>query len=380
MFDIEETAPAMEVNAGFISKLETEGGTKTAAASLPYIKDRLREGSFVDRIIPPKRVQPTELTRSTEHDTLTKIVDIEPDSRAMSINFRDQPDAQYINGKRYAIAFFTISSLKFEITETELLAYEMPITKIIEKNAIKDMVEVKDRVYLNHIEAAVNAMQEEGVGTSAFSTLGGQKSVSKVKGANALKQSADDFVARTILRSDIVKLKKLLKRQVVDSAGDQIRAGRLRPVIMLMTESDADDFDNWTNEETGDKIQGEILVNGYGYKKVSGLRLIRSIKNDILREGNVYVFTEHNFLGRNYILNDIKFYVDKIANKIHWQAWMDVGMGIGNIASIVKLELYSGDASDEEKNRDVIPMEEYELGGMNNKVAEGLTFPNLSVY
>ena len=154
------------VNSGFIERLETEGPTKTAAASLNYIKDRLRESSFTDMILPNERVVRGDLQRSTEHDTLVKIIDIEPGSRAMAINFRGQPTAQYIQGKRYAISFFTISSLKFEIVEQELMAYEMPITRIIEENSLKDMVEIKDREFLNHIDACIDAMQAEGNGSA----------------------------------------------------------------------------------------------------------------------------------------------------------------------------------------------------------------------
>ena len=376
------------VNSGFIERLETEGPTKTAAASLNYIKDRLRESSFTDMILPNERVVRGDLQRSTEHDTLVKIIDIEPGSRAMAINFRGQPTAQYIQGKRYAISFYTISSLKFEIVEQELMAYEMPITRIIEENSLKDMVEIKDREFLNHVEAAVNAMQAEGntSGSTAFKTstfnagTTGGRSISKIKGSLALQQTSDDFVVHAIQRPDIVKIKKLLKRQIVDGNGVTIRAGRLKPALMLMTESDADDFDSWTLEDYGDKLQSETALDGYTYNKVLGLRVIRTIKNDILREGNVYVFTSPEFFGRNYTLNDVKFYIDKVANRIFWQAWMDIGMGIGNIASVVKLELYSGDASDSASNSDVIPMEEEDLGTLNNKVSEGLTFPAINVF
>jgi len=369
------------VNSGFIERLETEGSTKTAAASLNYIKDRLRESSFADMIIPNERVVRGDLQRSTEHDTLVKIVDIEPGSRAMAVNFRGQPTAEYVNGKRYAIGFFTISSLKFEIIEQELMAYEMPVTRIIEENSLKDMVEVKDREFLNHVESCIDAMQGEGNGgTTSFSVLGGEIGVSKLKGVLAQQQTTDNYNVQAIQRADIVELKKLLKRQVLDGSGNVVRQGRLRPALMLMTESDADDFDQWTHEDYGDRLQSETALDGYTYNKVLGLRIIRTIKNDILREGNVYVFTAPEFFGRNYTLNDVKFYIDKVANRIFWQAWMDVGMGFGNIASVVKLELYSGDSNDSSANTSVIPVEEEELGGLNNKAADGLTYPSLNVF
>lgn len=369
------------VNSGFIERLETEGPTKTAAASLNYIQDRLRESSFADMIVPNERVVRGDLQRSTEHDTLVKIVDIEPGSRAMAVNFRGQPTAEYVNGKRYAIGFFTISSLRFEIAEQELMAYEMPITKIIEENSLKDMVEVKDREFLNHVESCINAMQAEGnSGSSAFSVIGGQRTVSKIKGVLATQSGggATDYTPYAIQRQDIVRIKKLLKQQIMVS-GETVRAGRLKPALMLMTETDVDDFDAWTHEDYGDRLQSETLLDGYTYSKILGLRIIRTIKNDILREGNVYVFTAPEFFGRNYTLNDVKFYIDKVANRIFWQAWMDVGMGFGNIAAVVKLELYPGDAT-HALATSVTPVEESALGALNNKAADGLTFPSINVF
>ncbi|MFZ9527349.1 MAG: hypothetical protein ACO27L_05405 [Schleiferiaceae bacterium] len=384
-----ETYSAELINAGFIERLDTrEGQSKTAAASLTYIKDRLREASFTDMIIPNERVVRGDLQRSTEHDTLVKIVDIEPGSKAMPLNFRGLPTATYVNGKRYAIGFFTISSEKFEIVEQELMAYEMPVTRIIEENSLKDMVEVKDREFLIHVEACVEGMQSEGNGGAvAFNTSnvndGSVVGVSKLKGSLALAATTNDFVVRAIQRPDIVNIKKLLKRQILDTSGNVIRAGRLRPAVMLITESDADDFDQWTLEDLGSQLTGETAVEGWSYNKAVGLRIIKTIKNDILREGNVYVFTAPEFFGRNYTLNDVKFYIDKIVNRIHWQAWMDVGMGIGNVAAVVKLELYSGSVvtgATDYGYEAAQPVAVENLGQQNNKVADGLTFPRVVVF
>jgi len=257
----------------------------------------------------------------------------------------------------------------------------MPITKIIEENSLKDMVEVKDREFLNHVESCINAMQAEGnSGSSAFSVFGGQRTVSKIKGVLATQSGggATDYTPYAIQRQDIVRIKKLLKQQITVS-GETVRAGRLKPALMLMTETDVDDFDQWTHEDYGDRLQSETLLDGYTYSKVLGLRIIRTIKNDILREGNVYVFTAPEFFGRNYTLNDVKFYIDKVANRIFWQAWMDVGMGFGNIAAVVKLELYAGDATNAAATS-VIPVEESAIGALNNKAADGLTFPSINVF
>ena len=377
------------VNSGFVENIGTRDGmAKAADAAGSYIKDRLREASFADMIIPNQRVVRSDLQRSTEHDTLVRIIDIEPGSRAMPLNFRGSPEATYISGKRYAIAFYTIASQKFEITEQELAAYEMPITEILEENSLKDMVEVKDREFLLHIEACIDAMQEEGNGGAvAFHATnvnaGAVIGISKVKGSMALAAAADDFTPRAIQPSDIVNIKKLLMREVSDSSGETIRAGRLLPSIALITSSDMTDFDQWTVEDNGSALQSEIAKDGWSYNKAKGLKFIKTIKNDILREGNVYVFTEHEFLGRNYTYNDVKFYIDKQFNKIFWAAWMDVGMGIGNIASVVKMELYSGSVTDSAETAGYAaaePKELEQLGATNQKVGVLPTFPSIAVF
>jgi hypothetical protein len=107
--------------------------------------------------------------RSVNHDTLVKIVDVEPKSRAMAISFRGAPTARFIRGSKAEVAFFTISSEMFQKTEQELLAYEMPITKIIEENSVKDIQEIEDREFVIHIEAAVQALQTEANGGASAS-------------------------------------------------------------------------------------------------------------------------------------------------------------------------------------------------------------------
>ena len=379
---------AEQFNTGFIERLNRGQEKEAAANALTFIKDRLRENCFCDMIVPSRQVVRSELERSTEHDTLVYIDDIEPGSRAMTLTFRGQPDATYVSGKRYAISFWTISSLKFEIVEQELAAYRMPVTRIIEENSIKDMLEVKDREFIVHIDACVEAFQEEGNGGAvAFNSTnvnaGSVIGVSKIKSVNALARATDDFVPQAIQVADITSIKQLLKSEVFDANDAPVRNGRLRPAVMLMTESDSDLFDNWTTEDVGSPHQSKSIVEGYTYDKVKGLRIIRTIKNDILRQGNVYVFTEAGFFGRNFIYNDIKFYVDKKANRIFWQAWMDIGMGFANIAAVIKLELYSGAVTPTAEDTGyarAIPREESALGAQNNKVAEGLTFPHVELH
>lgn len=361
------------LNELFTSKLDSaEAKEKIAAFGGSYIRDRLREVSYARQILPPEMVTKADCQRSVNHDTLVKIVDIEPESRAMAITFRGQPKARFIRAARAEIPFYTISSEKFEKTEQELLAYEMPITKIIEDNSVKDIQEIEDREFTIHIESAVQALQQEanaGVVTTLNATnigLGAVVEAAVRKGELARIAATNDAVVRPLQRPDLVNLLKLLNQN------------RLRAERFLMTEGDFTDILQWTVEDLGDRLQSETTTDGYKYSMLLGHAFVRTVKTDILRPGNVYVFTKPEFFGKFYILNNVKFYIDKIANLITWQSWEDIAIGVINIASVRKLELYSGDATTVNADgilASVTPKVEEDLGAVNNRVDQGLVFP-----
>jgi hypothetical protein len=374
------SANAQQVNDLFFEKVGSEAGKeKIAEFGGAYIRDRLREVSFARKILPPQPVQRTECQRSMNHDTLVKMVDIEPNSKAMSMGFRGQPTARFIRGARYEIPFFTISSEKFEKTEQELLAYEMPITKIIEENSVKDIQSIEDRQFLIYIEAAVQAAQLNANGNAATKlnaqtvNAGTVVISSVIKGEGALSANAVDFAVHPVLKPDFIKLKKLLHRK------------HLRAERVLLTEPDYDDISAWTIQDVGMTIAGETAAEGWKSSTVCGLKIIRTIKTEILREGNIYCFAAPEFLGRFYVLNQTKFYIDKIANLITWQSWEDIAIGIGNIAAIVKLELYCGSVVPGQLDTGSaagVPLTEEDslFAPVNNGADAGQTYPQVTEF
>lgn len=372
------SVPARVMNDLFTQKLGTaEGKEKIAEYGGTYVRDRLREVSYARKVLPPQQVTRADCQRSVNHDTLVKIVDVEPQSRALSLTFRGQPTARFIRGPKAEVAFFTISSEMFQKTEQELLAYEMPITKIIEDNSVKDIQEIEDREFTINIEAAVQALQQQANGgtvttlDAAAIKAGTVVEFSVRKGELARNATVQNATVLPIQRPDLVNLFKLLD------------GNRLRSERVLMTEVDWDDLLQWTVEDFGDRLQSETAVDGYKYNTLLGRAYIRTVKVDILRPGNVYVFTRPEFFGKFYVLNNSKFYIDKIANMITFQAWEDIAIGIINIASVRKLELYSGDATTNNADgilTSVTPVTEDQLGAVNNQVDQGLQFPQITTY
>ena len=286
-------------NSLFVERMDTsEGQTKTAQAGQAYVRSFLREHAFSRKVLPPESVTRTDLQRSTRHDTLIKIVDFEHPSTAAAVNFRSAGRERYLQGKRYAIPFFKVESDLFVKNEAELLAYEYPITKVIEENSIKDIMFVEDSVFLNASEGAVVAS--------------GKKIV-----------SADTAVNR----SNLTKLCKM------------INVDKLQATQLLMTNVDFDDWHVQPATDIGSPLASDITVNGYKYDTILRKKLIVTNKTDLLAPGSVYAYTDPQFLGNFFIMNDVKFWIKKEADKVYWRSWEYVGMGIANLRSIAKIEL-----------------------------------------
>jgi hypothetical protein len=294
-----EGLDAQTFNNLFIERLDTtEGIQKTAAGAAAFVRSKIREIGFMRRILPPESVTRADLTRSTDHDTLIKIVDIEHDSYAKAVNFAGTADERYIQGKRYALPFFKIESEKFVKSEGELLAYDYPVTKVIEENSVKDIQRVEDIQGINYADAAT-----------------------AVTGKYLLSAATS---------ADRTELNHLFK--MIDY--DKLTVG-----TVLMSTVDYDDYMVQPATEVGSPLASEITVEGYKYQTIMNRKLVVTNKTDIILPGEIYAFTEPAYLGNFFILNDVKFWIKKEADLVIWKTWEYVALGYGNIKSLAKLEL-----------------------------------------
>lgn len=358
-----------------VNQLSDSGArTKMASRFGAYVKDRLREASFVEQVIPSETIDRSQCQVSVNHDALVKIEYLAPKSRAAVVTFRGESDANFIRGNKVEVPFITIMSDMFQKPEQEFLAYAFPIGKVIEDQAVKDIGEVQDREFLIHAEAAVQALQAEANGGSVTSlneanlTASAVVEYSVIKGEIARTDTNNDAVAHPIQRKDFVNLMRVLDGR------------RLETAMFLITAPDFDNILAWTVEDSGSPNQSATMYEGIKSNMLLGKKYCRSVKTDILRPGNVYSFTTPEYLGRNYLLNNVKFYIDKVVNIVKFVAWKDIAMSIVNIASVAKLELYSGDATSVNANSiqaSVTPVAESAMGAENNRAGNRQFFPQV---
>ena len=299
------------LNEIFLQKIDTDI-EKVASESGSFVRTRLREAAFSRKIINPVYVTKADLQRSLYHDQLVKIVDIEPESVAMPLTLRGAPTIRYIEGPRFEIPFFNISSEEFQKTEEELLAYEMPITEVIERNSIKDIQYVEDSRFMHYVEAAI---------------------------AKSGKVVPHTVQPGQIDLHGFIKLFNRLEEAGADVSGQRFN---LKTDVVLMNQADWNKLLLLPATEIGSGASSEQYINGFKYETLLGKKFVVTNKGDLVPEGSIYAFASQEFIGKFYILNDTKFFIEKKRNLIKFSAYQTIGMGIGNHRSMAKLVLSEG--------------------------------------
>ena len=295
----------LAISSNFLNIVATpDGREKLAQVTESFIRTKLREVSFGWQILPPVQVDDTVLERSTEHDTLVKIEELEPDADAQVINFRGRPDTKYIRQNRIAIPIWPISTPKYEKDETELRASRSPLTKIVEENSLLELQRIIDDSFMSSANTAVT---DSGM-------------------------TYDDTV-ETALSTAFIK-------RVVKKLDNEER----RAALLLLTKGLWDDVLAWGSEEAGTEWVSKKTQEGVKSGDQLGFRVITSIKKSIIKRNELWIFTEPNFLGRSFILENPKFWINKDFRTIQMIAYMDIGMALVNQLSLVRGKLTKIDA------------------------------------
>lgn len=344
---------------------------KVAEVTGLYIQEKLRENSFARRILPPQTVTVAELTRNVNDESLVYIDDLEPDSIAMRINMRGEPDKTYIEAPRYAIRMQTITSDRFQKTEQELRSYRMPLTKVIEQNTVKDIQEQMDVKFMEHVRIGlmfatiarknelVDAGRVQDDSDASAVTLGGAGSAKNFRSKEAfaaylgtgnvvaatpgLNAGGTDLTVSTsyapvdgFYSNILLSQESSFNREVLASLVKICAARQVKARVILMHEFDWADHLAWTDQEAGLEIVKEIVVGGYKYTTVGGYTYVTTIRDNaaILEPGQIYVFPAPEFLGRFLVLQNTQFYINKEGRFFNMEAWEECGVGFGNVKGL----------------------------------------------
>ena len=282
------------LNTAFLDKLD-KGFTKEAAVSISsFTRSRLREESFIaNKILSEMPITNADLDRDVNLDKLRKIVEIEPDSQAMYISFRGLPPSRYLNQSAVEVPFAMITTEEVKKNTIELKTRENDVRKIISDNHVKDILAQQDGKF---IEGCRQIITDFPAQTDVFS--GG---LTKTNFAQALK-----FLP-----------------------GNKLSNG-----CVLMNEATSKELLKWDTQDYGFEVAGEQYVKGLTISTLMGVKLIVTIKNDIVQDNEVWFFAPEDFLGKFYTLQDTTVYLETKGPWISFYAYKTLGMAITNTKSV----------------------------------------------
>ncbi len=307
-----------QVNENFIQALRDPDMAKEAAEKgAEYLKLQIYEDSFMERILPAQSISPQQCDRDVNSPNYQVVIDKEyTDVQAITTTFRGRSDYQYVEAERYAIPFHKIESPEYSITEGELRGMRQPLQNLIRHHIAYHIRKEMDEMFIGFCNKAVASSGNE----------------------IDLSAGTDEIITPQLL----VRLRNLIDRQSAN--GRYLQASTL-----LMTQSMFNYISTWiqSNTSTGagtwtglqNGMGSEFWRDGYMYDKLFGLRVIKTRKNDLVSENEIFVFTEPEYMGHHFTFNDDRFSIEHQHDILKMKGFRTFGMGIGNDQSIGKMTL-----------------------------------------
>lgn len=300
----------------------------------------LRESSVMDKVMVPETITSADCEIGTDHDSLYKRIWLQPETRVFMSSFESLPrDVQEVFVQRMYVSFYMMSSPKIVFNDYNLAVYPFPVAKQIEDIIGPAMHEGVDHFMHSRLEEAIQASHTAGNGN----ILRGVQAQADIdlNGANTR------FRGR-IEREDIITLKKAY-------AGTRARIAKI-----LMTDVDYIDFERFKLDEFGDALTAQVFTEGLSTNRISGVEIIRTIKSDfnrgdLLRPGNIYAFPDGDRIGRSYILQGLRFFVERDHQFMFFDAQQARGFIWAVTAWLFKLELYNGGLATDGVNPSSVP-------------------------
>lgn len=291
----QETVNAQFLNHRFLEAID--GGPQMVKeagdAMSAFVRQKLREEGFTRKILPPQMVSAADLDPDVDSDEPRIICEKEPDSVAARIALTGKAEMRYYKGPRYEVVFEKITSDEFKKSKFELATYKTDIRGVLQENSVKDIQEQEDKGFYDACVAIATAQ------SNVYSIAGG-----------------------VTIPNVMEAVKKLTAKKLPVGA-------------LLMTHQMYLDILKQPSTQVGSPLASSLLSGQAGLDNFYGYKIITTIKNDIIPDNRIMVFTQPNFLGQFYALQDAVVYLKTEADMLSFTTYEAVGVGIGNVNGVM---------------------------------------------
>lgn len=298
------------LNETLLDQLSSPGMEKQAIDAVnDFTRTKMREDGFYRRILPPVQISNDQLDRQVDTDKPVKIIDREPDSpAAMSIPFGTLPQNVYIHGPRYRVMFDRIVTPRFMKDVDELRTYVMDIRQVLSDNALKDMLTEEDGKFINAVNAAM---------------LG--PDVPVPHNGNVVQW---ETINGGITRETWQDARKIMPRG----------PSRLEAEVGLINNITVKELEKIGFDEMGGDFSQDVMKNGWSETTFTNMRLIITIKADLVPTDSLFMFADPKFIGKSFILEDTTMYIRREAYMLEFFSYETIGGSIGHTGGLARAD------------------------------------------
>lgn len=321
---------------------------KLAEASTDFTRLTIREEGLLRRWHPPQPITVAECDTQLDTDRPVKIVEKEVlQPLSMSVPFGTLPRNLLMTGDKYRVDFARLVTRNYTADVKTIETFQKDLKTFYKENAILDMTLAEDIPWFDTVNAIATPSDPPTSGSWADAVAAGTMA-SPVTG----KIQYYDFThaARNPLgttagftRDTFVESFKILSTGFSPSGlngGDDHVPIRLHTERCLMNVNTALELVKMDHDAFGGPGAEDMLKSGITETTWMGRKFIFTIKDDIVKDGEMFMSAAPEFVGKFYELEEPTMFVDVRAFMIEFFIYSCVGMSIGNPFSQAKVKFF----------------------------------------
>ena len=299
----ESTSVSTElINTAFCDKVFSGQIKEAQDNASAYIREKLYENGILRRLFESRTVTADELDPLLESDQPSIICEIEPTATSATfVPWKGTGERRYYNGRRFRVPFGKIEAERTTKSKFELMTIRMPIQDWIKENQVKAIQQEEDALFMETL-ADILDKDAKGPKVQNYSTPVGIS-------------FKDAFIEGTKMMTKL----------------------RLPMGKVLMHANTFADSLKLKIDEIGHTPQEERFRRGLeGEESFLGFPVVTTIKDDLVKENELYFFTSQDYFCKYFYLQDATLFLKTEADMIHFHTYEAPGFGIGNTKGVIK--------------------------------------------
>jgi hypothetical protein len=303
--------PKVQINSNFVQAISDPQLKKVAMEKSSYfIREKVRELGFARRLIEPINVTPADLDRTVDSDRPAIILEKDIEAKGFTVPFRGQGEQRYWESSKMLVEFQKIESERISKSKFEMMNTKTPYTEILEKRIVQEVQKVEDETLIEGFNKIITDTEAEKPGTQYQEVSGG------------------------LTKENIsVLIKMLAKLQMIPTEKNAPKPK------FLMTQTLKADLINLGMIDIGDSNVSKNWNEGtLGVDRIMGIPIVDTIKNDLVKDNEMYIIAPQDYFGRFFILQDHTMVIKTEADMVEFWSYGAMGLGLVNTKGVCKIK------------------------------------------